>query len=308
MKLHEFYTVNNYYLLTEAEHKEKESELFSYLSNEDLDVLDQELSESLQEENLLEIDPRNKNAYKPKGDKLAGGIHARYPHLKPEQLNRTREISATVKSMPEKEKAALIKKVKQEKKKRASSPAAKVAAPKKSGSLKKVIKTLGALALVGAIGTAGLGAYVDNLDSNAAAQQAAAQAAQDAELAKTPEQKEIDKLKKSTQSASRHAKGFAMFVARNSGWDVDTFGHDIAGGSMSDFMKLNALQKDGRKLEDLEGIKLGNGYFNVSVDVEGPKDVTVVVGFTNYKVNVVKINGQKIDVSRYNWDIRKGVL
>ena len=154
MKLYEIYSAYNYFILTEAERTEKENQLFSYFSDEDLDALMHELDESLKTDNLSEEDPRNSNAYSPKGDTLAGGIKARYPE-------RFNAISSTVKTMPAKQQDALKYKVKAEKQKREKSP--KPTAKSSPGLLKKAVKSLGALALAGVIGMAAL-----NVDASTA--------------------------------------------------------------------------------------------------------------------------------------------
>ena len=343
MKLYEFNIVNNVFLLTEEQRNEKEAELFSLLSDEDLEALEQELSESLNE-----VDPSNPNSYRPKGDKLSGGIKARYPGKFGSKTQRTQQdtpqepekepvsvpkidtippkrkdievkpnpepktdpkpervaaISSTVKTMPEKQQAALKDKVKAEKKKREKAPKP-VKTKSSPGLLKKAVKGLAALALAGAIGSAGLvglglasAEYGADYSSEPAAQQTQQQAA-----AETPEQKEIKRLKSQINKMQMNAEMYAVAFTKRDGFDTDMFGHEISASSTSDNFIYNSL-KDGTSLKDIE-MKGGNGYYTVQVDVEGPRDVTTVVSFKNYKIDKIKINGKSYNVSEHNYDIR----
>ena len=384
MKLYEFHSANNYFLLTEEERTAKTNTFLDMLADGDLELILGELSES----KINEVDPRNPNAYQPKSDKLTGGIRARYPERFTDKDIQVRnaEIVPAVKELPKKEKSALFDLVKKELAKRQAAKPAKdlekqikqkakaearaqidkakaelaqakkqakseedarkakekieakarteieklqkkaqqeleksqnaqtttVKEPAKPSMLKKIVKGLGKLALVGAISVAAIDTGMDHLSDynkaqqadRQAAQQAAAQAAADAEAAKTPEQKEMERLKSQINNMRSVSLSFATEFTKRDGWDVDMFGHDLVSVTNSDSMKYNAL-KDGRSLDELSGIKPGNGSYTWQIDVDGPKDVTTVISFTNYKIDKVKINGKSYDISRYGYDIRE---
>ena len=86
---------------------------------------------------------------------------------------------------------------------------------------------------------------------------------------------------------------YAKYWMRSVGYDTKMFGHQQGRYMLSD---------------KVEGAPKGNGYWNFQIKVEnrfgGTNFVPVIIGFANYKMNSLKIDGESYDIPD-GYDIRK---
>jgi superfamily I DNA and/or RNA helicase len=119
----------------------------------------------------------------------------------------------------------------------------------------------------------------------------------DQEIKQDVQKKQVKKVDTTpavdTNTIERNLQTLAKQYMRSLGYDTNTFGHQTGKGFLSDLTK--------------SGIK-GNGYWNFQIEVEnrygGDERIPVVIGFGDYKVNKIKVDGKLYNITD-GPDIRK---